>query len=98
MVGRRFAENAVSLRRRSELSQAEAAERSGLHRTEISLLERALRLPQLDTIIQLAGAVEVEPCDLLDGMAWNVNRGRLHGSGAPPGSFEVRVGSRWVEA
>ena len=71
---RRFAENLVLLRHRVDLSQQKTAERSGLHRTEISLLERGLRLPQLDTIVRLGGAVEVEPCELLVGMAWRLPR------------------------
>lgn len=53
-VARRFAENLVSQRRRVDLSQVEIAERAGLHRTQISLLERGLRVPQLDTIVQVA--------------------------------------------
>ena len=71
-LNRRFAENLVLLRGNVDLSQQKTAERSGLHRTEISLLERGLRLPRLDTIVRLGGAVEVEPCELLVGMAWRL--------------------------
>lgn len=67
---RRFAENLVLARDRADLSQEKAAKRAGLHRTEISLLERQLRLPRLDTIVQLAGAFDIEPCELLEGMSW----------------------------
>jgi transcriptional regulator with XRE-family HTH domain len=66
----RFAENLILLRSRVGLSQGKTALRAGLHLTEISLLERGLRLPRLDTIVKLAGAVEVEPCELLARMAW----------------------------
>jgi transcriptional regulator with XRE-family HTH domain len=97
-VSRRFAKNLASLRRRSGLSQIATAERAGLHRTEISLLERSLRVPRLDTIIQVAGGVEVEPCDLLAGMAWRLDRRRLDDPKAPPGCFEIKVGSRWEKA
>jgi len=96
LVGGRFGKNLVSRRRQSDFSQVETAKRSGLHRTEISLLERGLRIPQLDTIIQVAGGVEAEPCDLLAGMAWRLDRSRLYGSEAPPGCFEIKVGNRWV--
>lgn len=95
-IGRRFGKNLVSRRRRSDLSQVETAERSGLHRTEISLLERGLRMPQLDTIIQVAAGVGAEPCDLLVGMAWKVDRNRLYDAELPPGCFEIQVGNRWV--
>jgi transcriptional regulator with XRE-family HTH domain len=95
-VTRRFAKNLVSRRRQTDFSQVEIAERSGLHRTQISLLERGLRVPQLDTIVQVAAGVEAEPCDLLVGMAWKIDRDRLYDAEAPPGFFEVKVGNRWV--
>jgi DNA-binding XRE family transcriptional regulator len=75
-LNRRFAENLISLRGRAGLSQERTAERAGLHQTELSLLERGLRLPRLDTIVKLAGAIEVEPCELLAGMAWRLGRNR----------------------
>lgn len=87
---RRFAENAILLRNRADLSQVLAAERSGLHITQISLLERGLRLPRLDTIVKLAGAFEVEPCELLAGMAWRLARTiKRPGTYVPQGSSEV---------
>jgi transcriptional regulator with XRE-family HTH domain len=72
----RFAENLIALRRRANLSQEQTAERAELHVTEVSLLERGLRLPRLDTIVKLGGAIEVEPCELLAGMAWRLPVGR----------------------
>jgi transcriptional regulator with XRE-family HTH domain len=52
------------------LSQLEIARLVGIHRTEVSLLERGGRRPRLDTLLQLAAAVEAEPAELLDGMRW----------------------------
>jgi DNA-binding XRE family transcriptional regulator len=66
---RMFGQNVIELRRGLGLSQDGLAERAGLARTEISLLERGLRLPRLDTIVKLGGALEIEPCGLLMGMA-----------------------------
>jgi transcriptional regulator with XRE-family HTH domain len=54
-----FASNLRTVRQRKKLSQEELAVRSGLHRTEISLLERAGRDPRLATILRLARALEV---------------------------------------
>jgi len=71
---RRFGENLIRLRNRVDLSQEETAERAGLHKTEISLLERGLRLPRLDTVIKLAGAIDAEPCELLTGMVYRAGR------------------------
>ncbi|HEX5592322.1 MAG TPA: helix-turn-helix transcriptional regulator [Solirubrobacterales bacterium] len=69
-LGWRFGQNLVELRGRAGLSQIGTAERAGLNRTEINLLEHGRRVPRLDTIVKLAGAVEVEPCVLLKGLAW----------------------------
>jgi transcriptional regulator with XRE-family HTH domain len=65
-------QNLADLRQKRDLSQILTAERAGLHRTEISLIERGLRIPRLDTIVKLAGAVEADPCALLAGMAWDL--------------------------
>jgi len=65
-------QNLADLREARDLSQMLTAERAGLHRTEISLIERGRRVPQLDTIVKLAGALEVDPCVLLAGLAWDL--------------------------
>lgn len=64
----RFAENLRANRHRSGLSQEALAEACDLHRTEISLLERAGREPRLSTIVRLARALELQPADLLNGI------------------------------
>lgn len=89
-LNRRFGENLILLRGRADLSQERTAERAGLHRTELSLLERGLRLPRLDTIVKLAGAIEVEPCELLAGMTWRLGRNRRRsGAYVLQGGFET---------
>jgi transcriptional regulator with XRE-family HTH domain len=57
-------------RMHAALSQEELARLVGIHRTEVSLLERGGRRPRLDTLLQLAEAVEADPAELLDGMRW----------------------------
>jgi transcriptional regulator with XRE-family HTH domain len=57
-------------RRRAYLSQDDLALLLGLHRTEISQLERGLRIPRLDTILKLSAGVEASPCDLIAGLRW----------------------------
>lgn len=49
-----FAKNLRRLRLKAELSQEALGELCGLHRTEISLLERAAREPRLSTMVKLA--------------------------------------------
>lgn len=64
----RFASNLRQQRERAGLSQEALADRCDLHRTEISLLERAGREPRLTTLVKLAGALDVPPADLLRGI------------------------------
>jgi transcriptional regulator with XRE-family HTH domain len=52
------------------ISQEELGYRCDLHRTEISLLERAGREPRLATIVKLAGALETTPAELCAGISW----------------------------
>jgi transcriptional regulator with XRE-family HTH domain len=62
---------AVNLRRRreaAELSQEALSERTGLHATEISRLERGVREPRLGTIVRLAEGLETTASDLLRGV------------------------------
>lgn len=67
----KFGENLMLYRRRADLSQEALGFAAGLHRTEISQLERGLRVPKIDTLIKLAGALSLPPGDLLKGMAWS---------------------------
>jgi transcriptional regulator with XRE-family HTH domain len=69
---RRLGQNVVEFREKRDLTQAVNAERAGLHITEVSLIERGQRIPRLDTIVKLAGALQVEPCALLTGMTWRL--------------------------
>jgi transcriptional regulator with XRE-family HTH domain len=52
-------------------SQEELGVMASLHRTEVSLLERGLRLPRIDTIIKLAGALEIPIEALIEGIGWS---------------------------
>jgi transcriptional regulator with XRE-family HTH domain len=64
-----FGANLRRLRERSGLSQEALATRAGgLHRTEISLLERGEREPRLSTVVLLAQALGVKVATLLRGV------------------------------
>ncbi len=69
-VAERFGANLSRLREQAEVTQEELAFRASLHRTEIGLLERGGRLPRIDTLAKLAGALGVEPGALFEGIAW----------------------------
>jgi transcriptional regulator with XRE-family HTH domain len=79
----RFATNLRQARTKAGISQEELGNRCELHRTEISLLERAGREPRLGTIVKLAGALETTPAALIDGISWQPTKHRFEVK-APP--------------
>jgi plasmid maintenance system antidote protein VapI len=52
-------------RLRQGLSQEALAERAGLHPTYVSMLERGLRQPSLETLLRLGGALGVSATDFV---------------------------------
>jgi transcriptional regulator with XRE-family HTH domain len=70
VVATSFGANLASARERTGITQEELSFRASLHRTEIGLLERGGRLPRIDTLAKLAGALGVPASSLLDGIAW----------------------------
>ena len=66
----RFAKNLRRIRDASGISQEELGHHCDLHRTEISLLERAGREPRLATIVKLAGALKTTPAELCEGISY----------------------------
>lgn len=73
----RFAANLRQARVKAAISQEELGYRCELHRTEISLLERAGREPRLGTIVKLAGALETTPGKLCEGVTWLTSKRRF---------------------
>jgi transcriptional regulator with XRE-family HTH domain len=69
-VAQRFGDNLRRVRRRKGLSQDELAARASLHRTEIGMLENGQRVARITTMIQLAGAMNVDPAELIAGIDW----------------------------
>jgi transcriptional regulator with XRE-family HTH domain len=80
-VATRFSHNLVAARKKADLTQEELAFRADLHRTEIGLLERAERVPRIDTLAKLSGALNVRSEELLAGIRW-------HPGDFSPGGFE----------
>lgn len=69
-VAQQFGDNLARIRRRADMSQETLAWGASLHRTEISHLERGLRVARVDTVAKLAGALEVDPGELFEGITW----------------------------
>ena len=66
----RFALNLRKARTEAGISQEELGYLCDLHRTEVSLLERAGREPRMATIVKLSGALNTSVADLCDGVSW----------------------------
>jgi transcriptional regulator with XRE-family HTH domain len=66
----RFAINLRRIRTEVGVSQEELGYMCDLHRTEVSLLERAGREPRLATIVKLAGALNTTPAQLCEGISY----------------------------
>jgi transcriptional regulator with XRE-family HTH domain len=79
----RFGVNLRKKRLRLALSQEELGLRCGLDRTEVSLLERGGRSPQLETILKLAGVLRTTPNQLCAGIKWSDDDRHLRVKAAP---------------
>ncbi|HEY6144855.1 MAG TPA: helix-turn-helix transcriptional regulator, partial [Solirubrobacterales bacterium] len=65
-----FGRNVARCRKRAGLSQGELGARASLHPTAIGLIERGERTARIDTLVKIAGALEVPPGDLFEGLGW----------------------------
>jgi transcriptional regulator with XRE-family HTH domain len=76
-VAARFGDNVKKQRKLVDLSQDELSYRASLHRTEVSQIERGLRLCRVDTVAKLAGAMEIDAGKLFEGIVWEPGDVRL---------------------
>jgi len=65
ILGTEFGDVLTMLRKKSGLSQQQLAMRCGIHRTFVSMLERGMRLPSLQSFFILAHGLDIEPNELL---------------------------------
>jgi transcriptional regulator with XRE-family HTH domain len=76
-VAETFGDNLSRIRREADVGQDELAVRASVHRTEISQLERGLRVARIDTLVKLATSLEVTPAELLAGLDWQPGETRV---------------------
>lgn len=72
--------NVASRRREAGMSQGDVGEAAELHPTAVGLIERGERSAQVNSLVRIAGALEVEPGELLEGIYWKppkINIGRF---------------------
>jgi transcriptional regulator with XRE-family HTH domain len=79
----RFAVNLRRARTKAGISQEELGYLCDLHRTEVSLLERAGREPRLATIVKLASVLKATPNELCEGISWLPKAHRFEVKRAP---------------
>ncbi len=75
-IAARFGDNLTRVRRQADVSQDELSVRASVHRTEISQLERGLRVARIDTLVKLAASLEASPAELLLGIDWQPGESR----------------------
>jgi transcriptional regulator with XRE-family HTH domain len=83
-VAARIGRNLWLARRRAGYSQEGLGAVCSLHRTEIGMIETGQRLPRVDTLLKLAGALDAPADRLLEGIEW------LAPGPSAEGSFAVR--------
>ena len=76
VFGRQFGLRVRELRERAGISQEALADRAGLHRTHISLIERAQRSVRIETIEKLAHALRIQPAEMMPPIRFRQKRGR----------------------
>jgi transcriptional regulator with XRE-family HTH domain len=89
-----FGKNLARARRQADLSQEELGRRASLHRTEIGMLEHGQRVARIDTVTKLAGAMAIEPQELLEGIHWTPSEDSGGGFSFSPSRFGQGLGRR----
>ena len=82
-VGVAFGQRLAKLRTEHELTQEELANRSEMHRTAVANLENGTNVPRLDSVLKLAAALDLNPCQLIEDLPeWRL-------PSRAPGRFEA---------
>jgi transcriptional regulator with XRE-family HTH domain len=88
---RTLAANLRRLKAERGISLSQIAARAEIHRTHVSLILRGRRTVQIDTVVKLAGALDAEPGELPQGIAWvpspSAERPLRHGEPYAPGWY-----------
>lgn len=86
-AARRLGKNVERERKNKEprLTQERLAELAEIDRTHVSQIEAGKRSVRLETLVKLAGALDIEPAELLDGLRWVPPASK-------PGRFVIKQG------
>jgi transcriptional regulator with XRE-family HTH domain len=78
-LGEQIARNVREARQAVGLSQTMLAKGASLKSTQISAIERGDKIPQLRTLVRVAGSLGVDASLLLDGIRWQPKVGQERG-------------------
>lgn len=65
-----FGKKLREARQAAGMTQERLAQLSSIDRSQVGHLEAGRKMPKLDTIIRLAGALDIEPCKLIADVRW----------------------------
>jgi transcriptional regulator with XRE-family HTH domain len=81
-LAERFAANLTRCRERAGINKSQLARLTELNPTAISRFESGKRMPRLDTLVKITGALDCRADELVEGMGWKPDL-------AAYGSFQV---------
>ncbi|MGN6815671.1 MAG: helix-turn-helix domain-containing protein [Solirubrobacterales bacterium] len=79
-LAERFAANLKRCRRRAGINKSQLARLTELSPTAISRFESGKRMPRLDTLVKLSGALDCRADELVEGLSWKPDTADAYGS------------------
>ncbi len=67
----------LRIRQGRKLTQESLAQHAGVHRSRISVIETGKQQPGIETVVRLAGALEVSTESLFEGIRWDPKAGEF---------------------
>ena len=79
-IAERFAINLTRCRERAGINKSQLARLTELDPTAISRFESGKRMPRLDTLVKLTGALDCRADELVEGLSWTPDLPDSYGS------------------
>jgi transcriptional regulator with XRE-family HTH domain len=79
-IAERFAANLKRCRERAGINKSQLARLTELDPTAISRFESGQRMPRLDTLVKLTGALDCRADELVEGLSWKPDAADTYGS------------------
>lgn len=79
-LAERFGTNLTRCRERAGINKSQLARLAELDPTAISRFESGQRMPRLDTLVKLTGALDCRADELVEGLSWKPDIANTYGS------------------